>query len=180
MAAVFYALHSIVVMTALYFAAGLAARAGGSSSLAVLGGIYRSHPFLAALSLMLFFSVSGLPPFSGFWPKVMLVKAALDGGAGWLAAILLFSGFVTTIATARIFLLAYWRPAQDAAAADVPARTAAVPRVVLWPLVGLTLLSLAVGLYPQPLLTLVGTSAATLIDPAAYIQSVFPAGGVAP
>jgi multicomponent Na+:H+ antiporter subunit D len=174
---VFYALHSIIVMTALYFAAGLAARAGGSSSLAALGGIYRSHPLLAALSLMLFFSVSGLPPFSGFWPKVMLVKAALGQGAGWLAASLLLAGFLTTIATARIFLFAYWRPAPEVPAGTTPVP---VPGVVLWPLAGLTTLSLCVGLYPEPLLVLVRAAAVTLADPADYIRSVFPTGGIAP
>jgi len=178
--AVFYALHSIVVMTALYFVAGLAARIGGSSSLAVLGGLYRSHPGLSALSLMLFFSVSGLPPFSGFWPKVMLVKAALDNSAWVLAASLLIAGFLTTIATARIFLLAYWRPAAD----DTPSSTVrALPYAVLLPLVALTALSLGIGLFPEPLLDLVRTAAEGLVEPAGYIRSVFPAafpGGLVP
>ena len=34
-------------------------------------------PCSRALSLVLVFAVAGLPPFSGFWPKVMLVEAAI-------------------------------------------------------------------------------------------------------
>ncbi len=170
--AVFYALHSMVVMTALYLAAGLAARLGGGFSLASLSGLYARHALFSALSLMLFFAVSGLPPFSGFWPKVMLVKAALDGGAGWLAAALLFTGFLTMIATGRLFLLAYWRPA----AAAAPSGQAAVPATALLPLIVLTAVSVLIGLFPETLLGLVQQAALTLDEPSAYLHSVFPAG----
>jgi multicomponent Na+:H+ antiporter subunit D len=170
---IFYAMHSMLVMTALYLAAGVAARLGGGFSLSAAGGIYRHHLLFTALSLMLFFSVSGLPPFSGFWPKVMLVKAAIDGGVSWLAGILLLSGFLTTIATGRVFLLAYWRP--------VEAQTAAKPEplafTALLPLLSLTALSIIIGIFPETLMNLVQQAAATLNEPSAYLNSVFPAGG---
>lgn len=170
---IFYALHSMLVMTALYLAAGLAARLSGDFSLAAAGGLYRHYLLFTALSLMLFFSVSGLPPFSGLWPKVMLVKAAIDGGVSWLAAILLLSGFLTTIATGRVFLLSYWRPA-DAPAAAVPQPLAFT---ALLPLLVLTALSILIGLLPETLLNLVQQAASTLSEPSAYLNSVFPAGG---
>ena len=81
--AIFYMTHSIIVMTALYIAAGVAARADGRSlSISTLAGFYRSNPLLSALTLLLFFSVSGLPPFTGLWPKIMLVEASFASGAG--------------------------------------------------------------------------------------------------
>ncbi|MCA1441546.1 Na+/H+ antiporter subunit D [Ensifer sp. IC4062] len=171
--AIFYALHSMLVMTGLYFAAGIAARLGGDSSIATVSGLYRKNVAFAALTLMLCFAVSGLPPFSGFWPKVMLVKAALDIGAWWLAAALLLAGFCTVIATGRMFLLAYWR--DDAAAAD---ETVQLPSAVLAPLAALSLLPLGVGLYPEPLLATIQSAAAGLAEPSAYLNSVFPAGGL--
>jgi multicomponent Na+:H+ antiporter subunit D len=64
--AIFYAAHSMVVMTALYFAIGIGARLGGSFMLSSAGGLYARNAMLAMLTLMLFLSVSGLPPFSGF------------------------------------------------------------------------------------------------------------------
>lgn len=170
---IFYAVHSMLVMTALYLAAGLAARLSGGFSLSAAGGLYRHYLLFTALSLMLFFSVSGLPPFSGFWPKVMLVKAAIDGGVAWLAGILLLSGFLTMIATGRVFLLAYWRP--------VDTQPAAVPQplafTALLPLLVLTILSILIGLFPETLLNLVQQAASTLVEPSAYLKSVFPAGG---
>ncbi len=169
--AIFYALHSMLVMTALYFASGIAMRLGASASIVTLAGLYRRHVGFAALSLMLCFAVSGLPPFSGFWPKVMLVKAALDIGAWWLAAVLLLAGFLTTIATGRLFLLAYWRDGAVAVGETPP-----LPATTLAPLAALTLLTLALGLYPEPLLATIQDAAAGLADPSAYGESVFPGG----
>ncbi|MCA1366538.1 Na+/H+ antiporter subunit D [Bradyrhizobium sp. BRP14] len=170
--AIFYALHSMLVMTGLYFASGIAMRLGASASIVTLAGLYRRHVGFAALTLMLCFAVSGLPPFSGFWPKVMLVKAALDIGAWWLAAALLLTGFLTTIVTGRLFLFAYWRDEADQSGEAVP-----VSAVSLAPLAALTLLALLIGLYPDPLLGAIQRAAAGLAEPSAYLNSVFPAGG---
>ncbi|MBB4568306.1 Na+/H+ antiporter subunit D [Rhizobium leucaenae] len=170
--AIFYALHSMVLMTALYLLAGQVAKLGGGFSLTTLGGLYRQSGWFAGLSLVLFFAACGLPPFSGFWPKVILVKAALDTGAWWIAAAILLTGFLTTIVFGRIFLLVYWRPGfvQDAA----------LPQSVAWqaglPLAALAALVIGFGLFPEPLLHLTQLAAGGLEDPAAYLHSVFPEG----
>ena len=174
----FYALHSMLVMTALYLAIGLAARLGTGFSLAEAGGLYRDHALLTSLSLALFFSVSGLPPFSGFWPKVMLVKAALDAGSFFVAAVLLLTGFLTMIATGRLFLLSYWRPRETTVRTGqaLPPATG-LPAAVLMPLLVLTGLSVLIGLFPETLLGLARQAALTLTAPSAYLDSVFPPGG---
>ncbi len=187
-AAIFYALHSIVLMTALYLLAGEAARRGGSYRLESLSGLWAAAPVFGGLSLALFFAGSGLPPFSGFWPKAMLVKASLDIGAWWLAGAILLSGFLTTIAFGRVFLLAYWRPsvAPEAgegappageAAAPAAASAARAPLSAILPIVGLSALIVWFGLFPEALIDLSQRAALGLADPSAYLQSVFPAGG---
>ncbi|MCD2177431.1 Na+/H+ antiporter subunit D [Rhizobium sp. C1] len=167
--ALFYAMHSMIVMLALYLMAGVAGRMGGSFSLHDLSGLYARSPLLAAITLALFFSVSGLPPFSGFWPKAMLVKATFDFGAWWQGGVILVSGLLTTIAVMRAFALGWWR--MPVSGTVEPARIEASEAV---PLVGLTLLSLGIGLYPEPLLALAQTAAAGLLEPTAYLHSVFP------
>ena len=59
-AVIFYAFHSMVVMTALYFMAGLAAQRAGGFAQGALGGLWSSSPLLSAIALALFFSVAGL------------------------------------------------------------------------------------------------------------------------
>ncbi|MBD9371482.1 Na+/H+ antiporter subunit D [Rhizobium sp. ARZ01] len=169
--ALFYALHSMVVMTALYMTAGVAGRIAGSFDLHRSGGIYGRTAFFSALSLVLFLSVSGMPPFSGFWPKVMVAKAAIDIGAWWLAGAVLLTGFLTMIAVGRVWTLAYWRPAEASAVADAVPRTSA-----LVPLCLLVLVTVLVGLFPDTLLSQVQSAAALLLEPSAYVGSVFPQG----
>jgi multicomponent Na+:H+ antiporter subunit D len=174
--AIFYALHSIVLMTALYMIAGQAARLGGGFSLADLSGLWRQNFWFACLSLVLFFAASGLPPFSGFWPKVILVKAALDSGTWWLAGIILLTGFLTTIVFGRVFLLAYWRPQAAPASGILPVAVPDIGWRASLPLALLTALVIGFGLFPQQLLRLTQLAAADLLDPAAYLHSVFPGG----
>jgi len=170
---IFYAAHSMVVMTALYFAAGIGARLGGSFELTSAGGLYVKNALIAAMTLMLFFSVAGLPPFSGFWPKIMLVKASLDIGAWWLAGSILVTGFLTTITVGRIWVLAYWRPAANEGPGAEPSSPLPMgPTIALAGLVGL---SVAAGVWPEPVMALAQDAARGLLDPSAYVLSVFPA-----
>ncbi len=168
-ASLFYMLHSMVVMAGLYFLAGLIGRACGSFDLAAVGGLYGRMPLLAALALVLLFAVSGLPPFSGFWPKAMLVRAALGQQSWWLATALLLSGFLITVAAGRVFLLAFWRPA----AGPADAGAAAMPPIQIAVVAVLAAASLAAGLWPEPFDAIALRAADGLTDPQNYIRSVF-------
>lgn len=171
-AAIFYAFHSMVVMTALYFMVGLAAPRAGAFTLEAAGGLWKSSPLLSALALALFLSVAGLPPFSGFWPKAMMVTAALRGENWWLAGAILLSGFLITFGAGRIFLLAFWRPGADPVAAAT-----ALPAASRMVLVLLTLATAAAGLWPEPIAALSRASSFALLEPGPYLRVVFPETG---
>jgi multicomponent Na+:H+ antiporter subunit D len=172
---VLYAIHSILIMTALYLAAGLMREAGGSFSLHELGGLYRSHPLLSAIMLALVLAAAGLPPLSGLWPKVLLVKAAIEDQAWWLTGSILVSSVLTTIVLGRVFALAFWRmdPAPVSRADTRPIDPVAGYGTVLVLLVP----AVWIGLWPEPFLRIAGMAAAGLADPGSYIGSVFPAQG---
>ena len=182
--AIFYAVHSIIVMTALFMAAGLMCTVAGTYDIRVLGGLYGAHPALAGIFLVLALAVSGLPPFSGFWPKVMLVEASLGAGRPWLAGAILVSGFLTTIAVGRVWLYAFWRGGPegtpDGVAIAVEVRQAGGAAIsagtgaTLWiPLLVLAALVVVIGLLPQTMFELTQRGAADLVDPWPYIRSVF-------
>jgi len=178
--AAFYAVHSMIVSAALYLGAGVAGRIGGSFDLRETGGLYAVAPALAAIVLVLVLAVGGLPPFSGFWPKVLITEAALQAGRWWLAAAVLLSGFLTTIAGGRAFGMAFWR----GGAAGTPDGAEALPRPLpAAEMLGLTLpvaflaaLAILIGVFPDPLMSLTDGAALGLLDPAAYIRSVFGGG----
>ncbi|KZM49223.1 Na+/H+ antiporter subunit D [Labrenzia sp. OB1] len=184
--AIFYAVHSIIVMTALYMAAGVMEMMGGSYDLRKLGGLYQKSAAFAAVFLVLAFAVSGLPPFSGFWPKVMLVDAAFSDGRSWLGAAILVSGFLTTLAMGRIWIFAFWRGGPegtpDGQTAPVTAGTALseaqLSGSAVWlPLGILTALVIYFGLQPEWMLELSTQGASGLVEPLGYLRSVFGVQG---
>ncbi|WEX07753.1 Na+/H+ antiporter subunit D [Chelativorans sp. AA-79] len=170
---VFYAFHSMIVMAALYLLAGIMNGLGGSYSLHTLSGLYARHPLIAAFALVLILASAGLPPASGLWPKVMLVRASLDAGQGWLAFAILATGFLTTLALGRVFILAIWRQRDDQALLET-----ASPFHGYLTLAILTVPVLFMGLYPQPVIDIAERAAGGILDASSYIGTVFPEGAL--
>jgi len=166
--AYFYMIHSMLVMTGLYFAFAIAARQGGAHGLDALAGLYARHPVLTALTGLMLLGLAGLPPLSGFWPKMLLVRAALAAGSDITAATILISGFLMTFSAGRVMLLAFWRPARQ----DPPAPSKAGGAMAA--LIAIVMLSLAIGLWPAPMASLSGQAARGFLDPARYIASALP------
>ena len=171
MGAVFYALHSIVVMTALYLAVGVIERSAGTNQLTALGGLYRQKPFFAAMFLVLSLAVAGLPPFSGFWPKVVLVKASLAVEESFLTAAILVTGFLTTLAMGRVWALAFWRPVEAASGTAGMNREESSRPMLMVPVGILTALVVLVGLFPETVFALAEAGAKGLIDPTDYVNA---------
>ena len=55
-------------------------------TIASLSGLSRSRPWLAAGMAMFMFSLAGIPPLLGFWPKLVVFRALVDIGWWPLAA----------------------------------------------------------------------------------------------
>lgn len=173
--AIFYAVHSMLAMTALYLLGAMMREQGASFSLHELGGLYRDAPWLSAIAILLLLAVAGLPPGSGLWPKVMLVRAGLDAGWWWLAAAILASSLMVTIALFRVFALAFWRPRP----VDVPVTAGPESLPTSTGYVVLVMLAVPIawmGLFPETAASMSMRAAAGLIDPSSYVSVVFPAG----
>jgi multicomponent Na+:H+ antiporter subunit D len=167
---VFYIVHHIIVKTNLFLVSGLAQRFGGSYELKDLGGLYRERPALAMLFLVPALSLAGIPPFSGFFAKLVLVRAGLEAGGYLIVAVSLAVSLLTLFSMSKIWSEAFWKP-RPGAEAGTPARNAA-----LWvPAVSLAALTVTIGFGVQPVFELSRSAAEQLIDPAGYIQAVLGA-----
>lgn len=88
-------------------------------SLASLSGLSQTRPMLALAIAMFMFSLAGIPPLFGFWPKLMVFQAAVDAGLQLLA---LAAAALTVIGAyyyLRVIKIMYF---------DAPAQPFAAPR----------------------------------------------------
>jgi len=170
----FYMLHSMLISTGLFMAVGIAGRIGGGYDTANLAGVYRAAPAFAGLFLLAAFVASGIPPFSGFWPKVVLVEASITMGKPWLAATILIGGFLTTVALAKAFALAFWRDSEERLVAPSTPDRAMLSLMV--PTTVIILGAAALGMFAGFAAEITTAVAAALLDPANYIASVMGGG----
>lgn len=173
-ATIFYAVHSILVITALYLMVGTISRMAGTTRLSELGGLYSASPMLAGLFLVLVFAVAGFPPFSGLWPKLILVSGGFSEGAYWSTSAVLLTSVLVTIAVGRAWGLVFWRPAPAGQSIQILDR--ATWRTMVWPAALLVGAIVLIGFFPVMLFDLVATASLSLADPSAYIGAVLGSG----
>ena len=175
MGGVFYLVHHIIVKANLFFVAGLAKQYAGSTDLNRIGGLYKSSPLLAALFLIPAFSLAGFPPLSGFWAKYLIVKAALELDAWFVAFVSLLVGLLTIFSMTKIWGMAFWKPHPDGID-PVPTRVPAHIRLpMMLPIIGLATMTVLIGLFPEPFVQFAETAATQLLDPSDYVTTVLGA-----
>lgn len=171
---VIYILHHIIVKANLFLISGVVHRLCGSYELKRLGGLYRSHPWLAVLFLIPALSLAGMPPLSGFFAKFIVIRAGIEAEAYGVTLIALLVGLLTLYSMVKIWAEVFWKapPEPDE---DKP-EVASPGQRELWqmylPIVGLALCTLFIGLNGQPIYVLAESSAEQLLDPSRYIEAV--------
>ncbi|MEQ8968381.1 MAG: Na+/H+ antiporter subunit D [Azospirillaceae bacterium] len=178
--AIFYVLHHIVVKANLFLIGGIAARLTGSEDLSRIGGLWASRPWLGVLFLIPALSLAGIPPLSGFWAKLLIVKASLDAEAWAMAAIALAVGLLTVFSMSKIWVEAFWKPHPggdgdvDAGAGTVTGSGAAAPALaaLVWPAIGLAAITVAIGVFAGPMHEVAARAADELLSPERYLAAV--------
>lgn len=167
---IFYTAHHIIAMTALFLLAGLIVAASGTSDLRTMGGLYAQRPLLAALFFVAALALAGLPPFSGFWAKVMLIRASLEVGQNWLAAVALVAGLLTLLSMGQVWAGAFWRKAPGTATAAAAGAGRMVPTALL------VAALVALGLFAQPAVELAQRAASQLQEADAVATRILGQG----
>lgn len=89
----FHMLNEAISKSCLFLSSGNAEKAAGTRDLDKLGGLARPMPLTFIAFLVAALSVSGIPPFNGFFSKWMVYQGVIDAGRSggflwviWLAA----------------------------------------------------------------------------------------------
>ncbi|GAB6901205.1 NADH-quinone oxidoreductase subunit 5 family protein [Kineosporia succinea] len=85
----------------LFLAAGCIVHVAGSTALADMGGLWRTHRSLAALFGIGLLGLAGIPPFGGFWSKEAVLSAADEAAhaGAWEGWTVLVAGVATVVLT---------------------------------------------------------------------------------
>ena len=93
----FHLVNHAVYKSLLFLTSGSVQMSTGTRQLKQMGGLAEKLPFTRATCTVASASVVGIPPFSGFWSKLILVIAAVQAHFYWVAAIIVFVSLCTLI-----------------------------------------------------------------------------------
>ena len=106
-------------------------------------GIAKRWPMLALVMAIFMFSLTGVPPLAGFFGKLFVFKAAVDGGFGWLAAVAMINSAVAAYYYLRITVSMYLEEPNSETMTEMPARTTLNIGLAV-----AAVFTIAIGLYP--------------------------------
>jgi multicomponent Na+:H+ antiporter subunit D len=81
----FHLMNHSVFKSLLFLNAGAVEHSTGTRRLKELGGVSRKMPVTTATSMVASMSIAGIPPFNGFWSKLMIVLACVEAEAYGMA-----------------------------------------------------------------------------------------------
>jgi multicomponent Na+:H+ antiporter subunit D len=175
--AIFYLIHDIIVKTNLFMVSGLIYRITGTNSITACGGLYAQYPLFSLLIAIPLFSLVGIPPLSGFWPKISLITAAFEIENWWAIGAILFASLITLVIIAKVWANVVWKDKPE-----LPERldfryyeklTKEGKMQLVAPIVFLSLVSLYIGFGAEHVQQLSSRVASELMDSQQYIDAVF-------
>lgn len=173
--AVFYMIHDIVVKTNIFLVSGLIYKIKGTVSLKQLGGMYAGYPKLSLVMALILFSLAGIPPLSGFWPKILLYKSSLAENSYVLLSALIVASFITLYIIGKIWADVFWKtqPVPDNGYTDGFAGQGVFRRFLLVaPVIMLAIITLYIGFFAENIMMVANRIAYEMMNPAEYIRAV--------
>jgi multicomponent Na+:H+ antiporter subunit D len=156
-AAIVFAVNHALLKAAMLMLAGyLASRAPfKTASFSVLTGLGKYAPLAGGLFLLGGLGLAGIPPMNGFVSKLMVFQSGVAVGDWLVLALAGLGSLVSLVYVARAFQRIWFEPAAEGAKAK-PGDSLAAPALLIS-------LSLALGLYAEPMLALAQRTAAELV-----------------
>ena len=146
-AAMFYALTYAIMAAAAFGAIIVLSRRGfEADNIEDFKGLNARDPWSAGLVLCVMASLAGIPPFLGFWAKLVVLRAAIQGDLLWLAIVGIVCAVIGAFYYLRVMKVMYF---DEPSGEPMQPRKDPVLRVVF----GLNALSLLVlGVFWNPLM----------------------------
>ncbi|NJW52951.1 proton-conducting transporter transmembrane domain-containing protein [Salinimicrobium oceani] len=174
--AVFYLIHDILVKTNLFMVSGVIYKIKANHNIRKLGDFYADHPKMSLLFAIPIFSLVGIPPLSGFWPKLSLVGEGWSTGNYMVIVGILFASFVTLFVIVKMWGEVFWKSGEKLPQLrNFPyfKNLSKVKKVqMVAPIIMLSFISLYLGFGAENIQTLANRIAFELLDNQEYINAV--------
>ena len=126
-----HVLSHAIFKALLFLCAGIVMHATGTTDMREMGGLRRSLPTTFAASLVGVLSLSGIPPFSGFWSKELIIKAMLETHQYLPLAAMVSASILTVAYSMRWLYLIFLREAGQRSRSHRPPLSMLLPTLVL-------------------------------------------------
>ncbi|MEF2074620.1 proton-conducting transporter membrane subunit [Consotaella aegiceratis] len=109
-AALLHVTNHAVMKTLLFYAAGAFILRTGLRRIDDFAGLGKVMPITAGAYALASFAIMGLPPFSGFTSKFLMIYAAASSGHVLVAAVLLLGGLIGVVYYTRVVATLFYQP----------------------------------------------------------------------
>lgn len=172
----YYLIHDMVGKTSLFLVTGLLFKIRGSFDIRDHGNLANDYPRISIFIVLAALTVAGTPPFSGFWPKLILIKESWVQGAYHLTTGIILASAITLWVLAGLVSKILWGQKEhpEMKMGDSffeklkPIRKAGL----LLSIISLLIVSISLGFFYQPLYQFFSMVSSQLLEPYSYIQSV--------
>jgi NADH-quinone oxidoreductase subunit N len=136
---------------------------GEDQTIDAYAGLIRRRPLLALVMALAMFSLTGVPPTAGFVGKYFLFQAAVGSGLTWLAIIGVLTSVISAYFYLRVVVTMFMRePASQPTPLSLTSPTRGLAVAIT------AFATLAFGILPSPLLTLVNQAVNALASTAHF------------
>ena len=174
-AAIFYLIHDVIVKSNLFMIIGVIYKARDTVDMFRLGGMLKDYPVFSFIAAIVFFSLIGIPPLSGFWPKIYLFQESFVQENYYLLTCLIFASFITLFVLARMWSEIFWKDSPKPLTEEIDqfknfSKSGKV--ALIFPILFLAAVSLFIGLGASVVFEIAGQAAHELKNPSIYIDAV--------
>lgn len=111
-------------------------------------GLNAKNPWLALMMLIIMFSMAGIPPFIGFWAKILVIEEVVAAGFTWIAVFAVIMAVISAFYYLRVVKAMYFDKSEYQEAIEIPSP------VIHWGLSLIAISLLVLGLLPSGLIDL--------------------------
>ena len=167
--ALLYAVNDILLKAALFIVVGLIIYVSGVKYLQKCG-LINKYSLLGWIYFIIVLSLAGVPPFSGFYGKALIIKGLVTNNNTFIAILVALSGLVVFYSLIRIFLNVFYDNINKSLTLKP------LPKGVQIPLIAIVAIALIIGVSTNLLDGFFDKGIQMVLNPQHYIDLVLKKG----